>query len=152
MPTTLPKHKALTRLNTVQAGKGTTSSGRTAEPVSRLNTVQARMAKVHADSREPLIDVNRPEILSLIRQALADVGLKQEAAAAIAGVKPSQFSAALNGQGNFGATWIWAQDDRFLLRLLELVMDARHLTPASARALRMKRIVELVELLLTECA
>lgn len=130
MPTTLPKPNAL----------------------STLNTVQPRMAKVQVDSPTALIDVNQPEILDLIRQALVDCGLKHEAAAAIAGVKPSQFSAALNGEGNFGARWIWAQDDRFILRLLELVMEARNLTPENVRAIQRKRIVELVDLLLRECA
>lgn len=110
------------------------------------------MARVQVDSRTALIDVNQPEILALIRQALSDVGLKHEAAAAAAHVKPSQFSAALNGQGNFGATWLWAQDDRFLLRLFELVMEARQLTPANQQAVRRRRIVELIDLLLSESA
>lgn len=122
------------------------------DPLTRVNTVQPRMVKIEADSHEALIDVNQPEILDLIRQALADVGLKHEAAAAIAGVKPSQFCAALSGQGNFGARWIWAQDNRFVLRLLELVMATRGLTPANVRAIQRQRIVELVDLLLRECA
>lgn len=130
MPATVPKPSAL----------------------SRLNTVQPRALKIQTDSQTALIDVNQPEILDLIRQALLDVGLKQEAAAKIAGVKPSQFSAALNGQGNFGATWIWAQDDRFILRLVELVMDARQLTAESANEIRRRRIVELIDLLLAETA
>jgi hypothetical protein len=99
-----------------------------------------------------LIGVNPPEILGLIRQALVDVGLKHEAAAAAAGVKPSQFSAALNGQGNFSAAWIWAQDDRFVLRLIELAIEARQLTPENVSAIRRRRIVELIDLLLAESA
>lgn len=117
-----------------------------------LNTVQSRMAKVQADSGAALIDVNQPEILSLIRQTLSDVDLKQEAAAAIAGVKPSQFSEALNGRGNFGVTWLWAQDDRFVARFLELFVEARQLTPESVSLIRRKRIVELIDLLLQETA
>lgn len=110
------------------------------------------MAKVQADSGAALIDVNQPEILSLIRQTLSDVDLKQEAAAAIAGVKPSQFSEALNGRGNFGVTWLWAQDDRFVARFLELFVEARQLTPESVSLIRRKRIVELIDLLLQETA
>lgn len=122
-------------------------------PLSRLNTVQPRMAKIHAPDGSALIDVNQPEILPLIRQTLVDVGLKHEAAAAIAGVKASQFSAALNGTGNFAAAWLWAQDDRFLLRFVENVMDARRLTPENAKEVRRRRIVELVDLLTKElCA
>lgn len=120
--------------------------------LSRLNTVQPEPIKVQPGSRPAFIDVNQPEILDLIRQTHADVGLKQEAAAVLAGVKPSQYSAALNGTGNFGATWIWAQDDRFIVRLLELVSEARGLTPANVSAIRRRRIVELIELLLAETA
>jgi hypothetical protein len=110
------------------------------------------MVKIEGDSPTGLIDLNQPEILDIIRQTHIDVGLKQEAAARIAGVKPSQYSAAINGQGNFGATWIWAQDDRFILRLLENVMDARQLRPENVKAIQRRRIVELVDLLLRECA
>jgi hypothetical protein len=117
----------------------------TPDALTRLNAVQPRMASA-------LIDVKPGEILGLIQRALRDVGLKQEAAAAVAGVKPSQFSAALNGQGNFGAAWLWAQDDRFLARLVELMTDARRLTPERVSALRRQRIVELLDLLLTEVA
>lgn len=108
--------------------------------------------EVHADSVETLIDVNQPEILDLIRDAMQAVGLKQEAAAAVAGVKPSQFSAALNGQGNFGARWLDKQDNTFWLKFIELVMQARGLTPESKSAVRRQRIVELIELLLVEAA
>ena len=117
----------------------------TGDALTRLNAVQPRMASA-------LIDVKPGEILDLIRRAMHDVGLKQEAAAAVAGVKPSQFSAALNGVGNFGASWLWAQDDRFLMRLVELVLDARRLTPANQSVPRRQRIVELIDLLLAEVA
>jgi hypothetical protein len=113
--------------------------------LTRLNSVESRLTTA-------LIDVNPSEILDLIRRALDDVGLKHAAAARLAGVKESQFSAALAGRGNFGAAWLWAQDDRFLLRLCELMHEARRLSPANASVVRRRRIVELVELLLTECA
>ncbi len=121
---------------------------RNPDPLTRLNSVQGRGIKVQVDSRPTLTDLNHAEILSLIRETLQEVGLKQEAAAAIAGVKPSQFSAALHGQGNFGATWLWAQDDAFLLKLIEKVIAARALTPEQASAVRRQRIVELIGLLL----
>lgn len=118
------------------------------DALSHLNTVQMRMAKVQVDSPEALSGLNRAEILDLIRQAMTAAGLKQQAAAAAAGVKESQFSAALNGQGNFGARWLWAQDDAFWLAFIALVMEARSLTPENARAVRAGRIAELVKLLL----
>lgn len=122
------------------------------DALTRLNAVRTRMAPVHADGASALIDVNQPEILAVIRQTLHDVGLKHEAAAAVARVKPSQFSAALNGQGNFGASWLWAQDDVFFARFLANVQAARQLTPERTSAVRRQRIVELIDLLLTECA
>lgn len=112
--------------------------------LTHLNSVQAT-------SRGPLTGVNAgSEILHLIRRTLAEVELKHEAAAAFAGVKPSQFSLALAGTGNFGATWLWSQSDVFLLRFVELVMEARGLNPENARAVRACRIVELVRLLTEE--
>lgn len=123
-----------------------------AEALTRVNSVQLKPAKVHLDSGESLIDVNQPEILDLIRQAHYDCGLKQEAAARIAGVKPSQYCSALNGQGNFAATWIWAQDDHFVSHLLDLIKAARGLTEENVRAVRRRRIVELVDLLIAEAS
>lgn len=119
-------------------------------PLSRLNAVQPRMAKIQPSDGSALIDVNQPEILPIIRQTLLDVGLKHEAAAARANVKPSQFSAALNGTGNFAAAWLWAQEDYVLLRFIENVMEARRLTPEQAREVQRRRIVELVDLLTKE--
>lgn len=116
------------------------------EALTRLNSVQPRMVAALIDAKP------QAEVLALIRLAMHDVDLKHEAAARAAGVKPSQFSAALNGQGNFGATWLWAQDDRFLAHFFDLVMTARQLTPESKSAIRRQRIVELIDLLLTESA
>lgn len=119
MPATLTKPDALTRLN-----------------------------DVHPSSGGPLIGVNRGhEVLAIIGRVRAELGLKQEGMAAVASVKPSQFSNALNGSGNFAVTWLWAQDDAFLLRFFELAMEARGLTPENKRAQRAFRIAELVRLL-----
>ncbi len=117
---------------------------RSAQPLSRLNDVQAT-------SQGPLIGVNHgAEVLTLISRVRAELGLKQEGMAGQAGVKPSQFSNALNGSGNFAVTWLWAQDNAFLLRFFELAMEARGLTPENKRAQRAFRIAELVRLLTEE--
>ena len=119
MPATLEKTRDLTQLNGVQA-----------------------------TSRGPLTGVNRgSDVLAIIKRVHAEMQLKQQSAAAQAGVKESQYSTALNGTGNFGVTWLYAQDDAFLLRFVELLMEARHLTPDNARAVRACRIAELVRLL-----
>lgn len=107
---------------------------------------------VHAALRAPADGVNGREVLSIIRQVLAEAGLKQEAAAAAAQVQPSQFSSALHGKGNFAVTWLWAQSDAFLLRFVDLLIAARALTPAAARARRAARIAELVRLLVEDGA
>jgi len=115
-----------------------------AAALSQLDSIKTRPAKA-------LIDVDprrNPEILRLIGQALRETDVSQKEAALNAGVKEQQFSAALNGQGNFGATWLWAQPDRFLLRLVTLVMEARGLTHEAAQKARAERIAELVRLLL----
>ena len=120
MPHTMPKAAGLTHLNTVRA----TSQG-------------------------PLIALNS-DVLPIIRRVHAELGLKQEAAAALAHVKPSQYSTAINGTGNFAVTWLWAQDNTFWLRFFELVMEHRGLTPENKRAQRAFRIAELVKLLTEE--
>lgn len=108
----------------------------------------AALDAVRSTAAGPLVGVNRgAEVLAITKRAHADLGLKQEAAAAQAGVKPSQYSTALSGTGNFGLTWLYAQDDAFLLRWIELVMEYRGLTPDNKRAIRACRIVELVRLL-----
>jgi hypothetical protein len=113
-------------------------------PLTRLNAVQAT-------SQGPLIGVNRDaEILSILKRVHAELGVKQEGAALQARVKPSQYSNAINGTGNFGMTWWYAQDDAFLLRTFELVMEARGLTPENKRAQRAFKIAELVRLLTEE--
>lgn len=124
MPQTLSKPDALSRLNSIQATS--------AKPLSRVNS--------------------GAEVLRLTREVHHEVGLKQQAAAVLAEAKESQYSAALNGAGvNYALTWLYAQDDAFLLRWIEKVMEHRGLTPENRQAVRAFRIVELVRLL-TETA
>jgi hypothetical protein len=122
---------------------GMTQSVEKARPLTAVNSI-------HAMSHPPLGVVNGRELLAIIRQALAETGVKQDAAAAAARVKESQFSSALNGRGNFGVTWLWAQPDAFLLRFVELLIAARQLTPSASRARRAARVGELVRLLIEE--
>lgn len=133
-----PGHHALQR-----SGVGMSRSVEKGDLLTDLNSV-------HALSHPPLGVVNGGEVLAIIRQALAETGLKQDAAAAAAHVKASQFSSALNGRGNFGVTWLWAQPDAFLRRFVDLVIAARGLTPAAARSQRAARIGELVRLLVED--
>jgi hypothetical protein len=91
-----------------------------------------------------------PRDLGVAPAGDGETGLKQQAAAATAGVKESQFSSALNGSGNFAVTWLWTQSDEFLLRFVELLSAARQLTPGAARSARAERVGELVRLLLED--
>jgi len=111
------------------------------DPLMRLNDVQAT-------AKGPLTGLKTGgEVLVITKQVHHDLGLKQQSAAARAEVKESQYAAALGGVGNFSLTWLYAQDDVFLLRWIERVMEARMLTPDNRRAVRATRIVELVRLL-----
>jgi hypothetical protein len=96
----------------------------------------------------------RVEVLDLIRRAMATRDLSQKAFALTAGCLESELSDALRGKDHrrFDAAWLWAQDDDFLLTFIELAQAARQLTPEHKRALRQRRIVELVGLLLSEVA
>lgn len=120
---------------------------RTAD-LTQLDSIKPRPAKA-------LINVDphkNPEILRLIGEALRRVGLSQKEAAINAGVKEQQFSAALLGQGNFGAMWLWAQPDTFWREFLGLIEQSRGLTPEASRAMKAARIAELVRLLVEEVA
>lgn len=115
---------------------------------SDLSAVRTRSAKARIDANP----VEQSTVVALVKQAASETGLSQKTMALNAGVPESTISDALNQRRNFSAEWWWAQPDTFLLRFLELVMDARHLTPESASATRKARIAELVTLLLTEVA
>lgn len=120
----------------------------TRSALTHLNDVQGQLSEIKATSQGPLIGVNRgAEVLAITRKVHHELQLKQEAAAAQAGAKPSQYSTAINGTGNFALTWLYAQDDAFLLRWIELVMEARMLTPENKKARRACQIAELVRLL-----
>jgi hypothetical protein len=119
------------------------------EPVrTQLNSIRCQPAKVRIAANP----TGNADLLPLIKQAAAETGLSQKAMALNADVGESVLSEALNGRRHFAAEWWWAQPDTFLLKFLELVMEARQLTPENARAVRMARITELIGLLLREVA
>jgi hypothetical protein len=115
---------------------------------SRLDAVRTHSAKagIGANPEAP------SALLPLIRQAASETGLSQKAMAINAGIPESVLSEALNSRRNFAAEWWWLQPDSFLLRFLDLVTEARQLTPESARLVRANRIKELIGLLLSEVA
>jgi hypothetical protein len=115
---------------------------------SSLADIPCKQAKAGIDGNSDA----RLAFLVLIRQAARDVNLSQKEFALNAGCPESHLSEGLNGVRPMQALWLWLQPDRFLLRLVELLMDARHLTPESVRAIRAARIKELIGLLLEEAA
>jgi hypothetical protein len=115
---------------------------------SQLNGLRATEAK----GRIPANQVELTALLPLIRQAMRETDLSQKAMALNAGQPESVISDGLNGRRNFAAEWWWAQPDTFLIRFLDLVTEARQLTPEHVSAVRRRRIVELIDLLLTEVA
>lgn len=91
-------------------------------------------------------------LVAIVQQAMSETGLSQKAFAINAEQSQSVVSEAFNGRRTLALGWLWAQDDVFLLRFFELAMKERRLTPEHASAIRRRRIVELMDLLLQECA
>jgi len=106
-----------------------------------------QLDSIKATSRGPLIDVEAATVLGIVQRVHAELRVKQEYAAMRARVKPQQYSAALNGTGNFSIVWLFAQEPAFLLRWFELAMEAYGLDPTNAKAVRALRILELFRLL-----
>jgi hypothetical protein len=115
---------------------------------SQLNTLRGTPAKARI-AANPL---DGSGLLPLLKQAIRETGMSQKELALNADVPESVVSEALSGRRHFAAEWWWAQPDRFLLRFLELVTEARQLTPENRAAIRRRRIVELIELLLAEAS
>lgn len=127
----------------------------TVEPRTPANSARAALDAIRGRSAKARIAANPPDLtrlLPLLKQAMSETGLSQKAMAINAGQTESVISEALAGRRHFDVEWWWAQPDTFLLKFFELVMDARELTPANISAVRRRRIVELVDLLLIECA
>lgn len=85
------------------------SSLRQPSPRMELNQVQVRMAKSRMDVNvdEPETDtVADAQLLRLIGEAITRASLKGYVLAERAGVKPSQFSGALQGHGHFSVRWL----------------------------------------------
>lgn len=90
------------------------------------------------------------EVLDLIRQAMSEMQVTQETIAINAEVQPSVVSEALNERNgrSFSVVWLWAQDDLFVQRVIELWQLKRGLTPDGIRAAKVARIKELIGLLI----
>lgn len=118
---------------------------------SRLDGIRAKGGRIRI---EPNALPSQKEILIIVRQTLAETGTSQKKFAKNAGCTESELSEAVNERENrrFDAEWLWKQDDAFLLKFLENVMDARQLTPERVNDVRRARIVELIDLLLREVA
>lgn len=119
MPQTMPQSDALTRLNAVQA------------------TAKGPLTHVHSGH----------DILGIVQRVHHELRVKQQYAAGRAGVKESQYSAALHGSGNFSIVWLFGQEPAFLLRWFELAMEHYGLDATNKRAVRANRILELMRLL-----
>lgn len=126
-----------------------------AEDLTRLNTVQPSMAKAEIRvnrvvGAEDTVDDAR--VLSLIALAIRRADLKQEALAHRAGVKPSQYSSALNGHGGFNVRWLWSHPSAFWNEFLPLLRAEKEQTEAAQRLQRKEHLVRLIELLIVEVA
>ena|ERR1041385_454590 len=129
------------------------------QPDSLRNGSQSRtdqLAAIRTPDR-PLrmtAKTDRATTCALVRQCMAETGLTQKAMAINAEISEAVLSDALapHGTRNLAAEWLFDQEDAFLLALVEKLMRARGLTPASKREVAAERISELVKLLISEAA
>lgn len=115
--------------------------------------LRTQLDSVRTPSQPLRTSANREHpILVILRRAHSETSTKQEGAAAAAEVPPSQYGDGLNGapSRNYAVTWLWAQSDLLLLRFVELLLEARGLTPDNKKAVRANRIIELMRLLTDE--
>lgn len=92
------------------------------------------------------------DAVSLFFETLADIRMSDKEAAYTMVLDPAQLSRVKSGQARLPFDAIWRLPDRFWVEFNDRIAAARHLTPVNASAMRRRRIVELVDLLLQECA
>jgi hypothetical protein len=125
------------------------------ELLTRLNTVQPEMAKagIRVNRADLLGDsVNAADLLSLIATALRRANLKQEYVARLADVKPSQFSGAMNGHGSFNVCWLSFFPPEFWNEFIPLLRAEKESTDEARRQMRKERLIQVIEVLLSEVA
>jgi hypothetical protein len=130
-------------------------------------TVPSRTASTHLNSLAPRpakasIAINRPQesassdcsdtAVSLVFEALAEIGMADKEAAYAMAMDPAQLSRVKSGQARLPIDALWRLPDRFWFAFRGRVDAARHLTTDSARQARAARIGELVRLLVEDVA
>lgn len=124
------------------------------EDRTQPNSLRRRLDDIRPNGLSVRIDPNPVGMRALVRRVMAESGTSQKAFALTAGCTESELSDALNGKENrrFEADWIYRQDALFLQRFLNAMAEERAITQQNTRTVARKRIVELIELLLTEVA
>jgi hypothetical protein len=138
MPQTLPNGASRTHANPLR---------------SDLSGIRMKSAKARIGANSLEMPVVSAAFLEFIRQGMADLGVTQKVLVINAkhlGCTESAMSDAMNGVGNrnFSVEWFWAQEDAFVLHVMELAQKARGFTPDGIRATKIARIKELLGLLL----
>lgn len=108
------------------------------------------MAKASIDVKSP--GFVEDDAVSLFFQTLADIGMSDKEAAYTMALDPAQLSRVKSHQARLPFDAIWRLPNRFWVAFNDRIAAARQLTPENQRDERKKRIVELVSLLLQECA
>lgn len=119
-------------------------------------TANALRSDLDAIRRKPVkarISANQnasKEVVGMIRQAMSDMQVTQEAFAIDAGITESVLSEAMNERNgrHFAMAWLWAQSDTFVLHVLEMLREKRGFSVDGIRATKIARIKELVGLIL----
>jgi hypothetical protein len=115
---------------------------------SQLNDLRAGSANVRIDANS----LDGTAFLPLMKRAMGETGLSQKHMALNAGQPESVISEALNGRRNFAIAWLVLQPGTFIDRFFDLFKEHYGLTPANIKAIQRRRIIELLDLLLEQCA
>jgi hypothetical protein len=92
------------------------------------------------------------EAVSLFFATLAEIGMSDKEAAYTMAMDPAQLSRVKSRQARLPFDAMWRLPPRFWVVWRDRIDQAKQLTPENRAAIRRRRIVELIELLLAEAS
>lgn len=127
------------------------SSVAPAAPSSQFKSLSPKPAKASMDLNRP--DSSAPaalpcDVVSLVFQCLAAVGLSEKEAAYTMALDPASLSRMKTGQQRLPIDAVWRLPDRFWAEFADRIGEAKNLTERHLLKVRAARIAELVKLLL----
>jgi hypothetical protein len=117
---------------------------------THLNSIERRCAKASIDANRPPASAPiacSDDAVSLVFDALAEIGMSEKEAAFEMGLDPADLSRIKGRQRRLPIDALWRLPDRFWFAFRDRVDAARGLTRDNAKRIRAARIGELVSLL-----